>query len=239
VKRRSMFSAAFAVVASLAVAGSALAASGFTNGGFEDGTLVPMYGSDFHRVYAGDTDVAPWMVTGNVDWVGSGYWQAAEGTKSIDLDGDEATRGAISQTVATTVNSTYVVTFKMSGNPDSGPSLKTFTVNATGGGAPQAYSYDTAARGTTRANMQWVDASAYTFVATGSSSTLTFTSTTDGGYGAVVDSIKVTETVATGAQCKKGGWATMHDSVGNSFKNQGDCVSFYATDGRNLGAISN
>ena len=52
---------------------------------------------------------------------GSGrYWQAAQGTKSIDLDGAENTAGAISQTFDTVVNGTYVVTFSMSGNPGAG-----------------------------------------------------------------------------------------------------------------------
>jgi hypothetical protein len=38
------------------------------------------------------------------------------------------------------------------------------------------------------------------------------------------------------AQCKKGGWMTMTDADGNSFKNQGDCVSHFATGGKNPGA---
>jgi hypothetical protein len=36
--------------------------------------------------------------------------------------------------------------------------------------------------------------------------------------------------------CKSGGWADLWDVEGNSFKNQGDCVSYVATDGKNLGA---
>ena len=36
--------------------------------------------------------------------------------------------------------------------------------------------------------------------------------------------------------CKNGGWQTMTDANGNSFKNQGDCVSFVATGGKNQGA---
>ena len=40
---------------------------------------------------------------------------------------------------------------------------------------------------------------------------------------------------ATG-DCKNGGWETLFDSAGNSFKNQGDCVSYVATKGKNLGA---
>ncbi len=39
--------------------------------------------------------------------------------------------------------------------------------------------------------------------------------------------------------CKKGGWKTLVDSSGNSFKNQGDCVSFVATGGKNLAAGGN
>jgi hypothetical protein len=38
--------------------------------------------------------------------------------------------------------------------------------------------------------------------------------------------------------CKNGGWQTLMDSEGNSFKNQGDCVSFVATKGKNLGAVT-
>ncbi|MBX4198260.1 hypothetical protein KW782_02895 [Candidatus Parcubacteria bacterium] len=35
--------------------------------------------------------------------------------------------------------------------------------------------------------------------------------------------------------CKNGGWKTLADDKGNSFKNQGDCVSFVATKGKNSG----
>jgi hypothetical protein len=34
-------------------------------------------------------------------------------------------------------------------------------------------------------------------------------------------------------QCKKGGWQTVTDADGNPFKNQGDCVSYVATGGKN------
>ena len=36
-------------------------------------------------------------------------------------------------------------------------------------------------------------------------------------------------------QCKNGGWQNMQDANGNSFKNQGDCVSYFATGGSNPG----
>jgi hypothetical protein len=35
-------------------------------------------------------------------------------------------------------------------------------------------------------------------------------------------------------QCRNGGWKTLTDRLGNPFKNQGDCVSFVATKGKNL-----
>lgn len=43
--------------------------------------------------------------------------------------------------------------------------------------------------------------------------------------------------VATSSnQCKNGGWQNFNDSNGNAFKNQGDCVSFVATGGKNQGS---
>lgn len=35
--------------------------------------------------------------------------------------------------------------------------------------------------------------------------------------------------------CKKDGWKNLQDANGNSFKNQGDCVSYFATNGKNPG----
>jgi hypothetical protein len=37
--------------------------------------------------------------------------------------------------------------------------------------------------------------------------------------------------------CKGSGWKDKVDGQGNSFKNQGDCVSFIATKGKNGGAV--
>jgi choice-of-anchor C domain-containing protein len=39
----------------------------------------------------------------------------------------------------------------------------------------------------------------------------------------------------TGDRCKNGGWRYLTDDLGNVFKNQGDCVSFVATKGKNKG----
>jgi hypothetical protein len=43
---------------------------------------------------------------------------------------------------------------------------------------------------------------------------------------------------SSAAQCKDGGWRYATDDLGNLFKNQGDCVSYVATKGKNKGAIA-
>ncbi len=59
---------------------------------------------------------------------------------------------------------------------------------------------------------------------------------------AYVDNVSVNTTVIgspTNNQakelCKNGGWKTLTDGNGHSFKNQGDCVSYFATGGKNPG----
>lgn len=44
--------------------------------------------------------------------------------------------------------------------------------------------------------------------------------------------------IPTKDSCKNGGWQSLTDTNGHSFKNQGDCVSFFATSGRNLAATT-
>jgi choice-of-anchor C domain-containing protein len=234
VKRRSIFGVVLAAVASLALAGSSLAFAGIGNGSFENGTITPTYaGYDFQRLSAGDTQLAPWSVTGSVDWIGT-YWQAKDGTQSVDLDGAEGDNGAISTTFATTIGNTYFVDFWLSANPDAGPLTKTGTVQVTGGLlTPFSYTLDIYNNSTT--NMLYVE-QGYSFMATSTSTTLTFASTTfPAGYGPVIDNVSVTQVATTGASCKNGGWATnlYKDATGNTltFKNQGQCVSYFATSG--------
>ena len=234
VKKRSIGSAMLAIVVSLALAGTVLGAA-FDNGSFENGTFTPYSAQyDFDRLSAGSTDLSNWTITtGSIDWIRD-YWQAAAGYKSLDLDGDEGTPGAISQVIDTSVNGTYFVMFAMSGNPDqqaTQPTNKTMTIDV--GGAPTSFAYDVSTAGNTLTNMKWVSKS-YVFVATGASTTLTFTSTTPGGYGPALDNVVITQVLPGGALCKGGNWVNLVDSTGASFRNQGDCVSYFATGERNL-----
>lgn len=116
----------------------------------------------------------------------------------------------------------------MSANLDGGLTAKTMTAAATGG-ATDTYTY-TPTSANSRTSMLWAQ-NFYYFVATSSSTTLTFTSTTASAFGPALDNVSITETAATGAMCKDGGWKTMYDGSGNLFRNQGACVSFYATSG--------
>jgi choice-of-anchor C domain-containing protein len=242
VKRRLM-AAAISVVAMVALAASpVLAFAGVTNGSFESGTFS---GAPFDTLNAGSTDLEGWTIdSGSVDWIGS-YWQAADGARSIDLDGNAA--GAISQTLATTIGNTYDVTFALSGNPFGGAAAKTLTVGASGA-ASQSFTFDIGIAGNSSGDMKWAT-QVYSFVATSATTVLTFTSTTPGAFGPALDDISVAETAppteppteppaATKAECMDGGWQTVVDAHGNGFKNQGDCVSYVATDGRNPGSLS-
>ena len=234
-KRRSILGIAGAVAATLVITGSAFAASaGVTNGGFEAGTLSDAGHPGYQELPAGSPELGPWSITsGSVDWI-STYWAPASGTKSIDLAGREP--GTISQTIDTTAGKMYMLTFKLAGNTDSatnpagGPAVKTLSVAATGNLSAD-FSFNTT--GKTPSHMGWT-AKSYQFTATGASTTITFTNTSPGYYGAALDDVQVNALDAT--SCKSNGWKTMTDSVGHSFKNQGDCVSFFATDGKNLAA---
>jgi choice-of-anchor C domain-containing protein len=220
------------VVASIVLAGSALAFAGLNNGGFENGTYT---GGTYQNLVAGTgsaTTIPGWTVTaGDIDWI-QGHWISQTGARSVDLSGWNA--GAISQTFPTTIGNTYFVAFYLAGNAGAGPTIKHLTVSATGA-APASYTFDTT--GHTYSAMGWT-LKGYSFLATSLSSTLTFTSTDATNAGPALDNVVVTETAPTGAACKKGGWEKMIDTSGNRFKNQGDCVSFYATDGKNLGAVT-
>ena len=236
-KRRSGLGMALGLVASIALAAPTSAAfTGLANGSFETGAYVDN-GSGFQQLDAPNASIDGWTVdAGSVDWVGT-YWLAPEGAMSIDMSGADA--GTLSQTFDTTIGNTYDVAFLLSGNPAGPPSEKTLEVSATGG-TVGLYSHDTT--GTDLTSMVWAP-QVYSFLATSATTTLTFVSTTLGAFGPAIDNVVVTEVVPepepelTKDDCKNGGWQTMTDTAGNGFKNQGDCVSFFATKGKNLGAV--
>ena len=75
--------------------------------------------------------------------------------------------------------------------------------------------------------------------------TIAVTNTVPTGFGSITlayagslpHSIQLFNAVPTSKDdCKNGGWQTLVDGNGNPFKNQGDCVSYVATKGKNTGS---
>ncbi|MFE9008787.1 choice-of-anchor C family protein [Streptomyces sp. NPDC007875] len=179
-------------VASLAVAGvlagtgagaaAAAAVSRFDDGSFE----TPAVGANtFTTVVAGGT-IGPWKVTsGNVDHIGDGFWQAAEGGQSVDLNGTGA--GTVAQTFTTVPGKRYTVTYSLAGNPAGGPTVKTGSVLVDGQNF-RNFTFDIT--GKSFGNMGYVTQEV-TFVARGTSTTLAFASTNNSAYGPVIDDVMV------------------------------------------------
>lgn len=236
--RKSFIGAGIPLIASLALASSTLAASAFTNGSFEQGWSFG--GDGFHTLVTGTADATAmdgWTVTaGSVDWVTNSYmtWQSQDGTYSVDMNGSPSsagsagTVGAITQTFETTANDTYTVQFWVSNNTACGPSTKSMTASA--GGTSETV--DVPASSSVYSG-DWFAAAPLVFMATSDSATVTFEAdaSNTSNCGVAVDNVTITQTAATGAQCKRGGWQEMVDSSFNPFSNQGRCVSTFATAG--------
>ncbi|GGT71519.1 hypothetical protein GCM10010207_82100 [Streptomyces atratus] len=155
----------------------------FTNGSFETPTAPA---NSFSIFYAGQT-MGLWQVeSGSVDLDDDGYWQAAEGNQSVDLNG--TTAGTLSQTFTTEPGAKYTVTYSLAGNPGGLPTVKTGEVRIDGHSF-QDFTFNTAGR--TFTNMGYVTRR-FTFVANSTSTKLTFASTSGPtAYGPVIDDVKV------------------------------------------------
>ncbi|QKS01942.1 choice-of-anchor C family protein [Sphingomonas sp. CL5.1] len=175
-------------ILALTAAGAALAlpaganAAAFVNGSFESGVAPGTYTT----VAGGDSSsITGWTATGNsVDYIGS-YWQAQDGGRSIDLNGNA--QGGIEQTFDTVAGTLYNVTFWLAGNTDGAPVTKSVLVGATGN-AGQLFTFDSSSFDKT--NMGWAQYT-YNFVAQGASTTLSFGSQDAGAYGAALDNVSL------------------------------------------------
>lgn len=142
----------------------------FTNGSFEQGTNPPV---SYTTLLAGSTDLTGWGIGGHsIDWIGS-YWNAYDGTKSIDLNG--LGPGSIYQTFDTVNGQTYEVKFMLAGNDDGLPVVKTLIGYANNIADAVDFSFNTT--GNSNSSMGWTEYG-FSFTASGSSSTLFFESNT-------------------------------------------------------------
>ncbi|MFV2121881.1 choice-of-anchor C family protein [Streptomyces sp. Act-28] len=165
-----------------ALASPASAVSRFDDGSFE----YPTAPANSFTTVSGGQSIGPWKVTGGaVDLIGAGFWQAAEGDQSVDLNA--TVPGTVAQTFTTTAGKKYTVTYSLAANPEGGPAVKTGRVLVDGQNF-QDFSFDST--GKTRAAMGYVTRQV-TFVANGPTTTLGFTSTVSGAYGPVVDDVRV------------------------------------------------
>lgn len=176
-----------AVVIAFGVATHAAYAAPFNNGGFEG-----CVGNVFD-VPAGSTLIPGWTVSvGTIDWEGPppGGWAPSQGSCSIDLVG-QAVVGGISQTFDTVAGTAYQVSFDLAGNFGALPTVKPLSVTVAG--TTHDYSFDTT--GKTASNMGWTRQT-FTFVATGSSTTINFVSDLTGqpgpgNAGAAIDNVAI------------------------------------------------
>lgn len=189
VKHRSIVSAcrssripraAFLLCALVALAAPAAADELVTNGSFESG---PTPGESM-PLAMGSTAVPGWIVTQSaIDYVGT-LWNAAEGSRSIALNGTSA--GGIAQTFGTVPSEEYTVRFCMAGDAFSSPILKHMRVTAAG----QSQDYEFDAGHSWPWGMGWLEKT-FVFTASGSATTLEFMSLDGGDTGPTLDSVVV------------------------------------------------
>lgn len=180
---------AFAIVATLISIFPSTMSAQIVNGSFESPEL-PLNGAFY---FPGGSSIPGWTIGGNsIEIVGNDFWMASNGSHSVDLTGIYA--GSISQNVPTFTGVTYTVSFDMSGNPQGGDAVKTIVVTADGAQAA-TYTYDTSVEQNTETDMGYA-AKAYTFVASGPMTTLTFTSGTYLIWGPVIDNVAIASVTA-------------------------------------------
>lgn len=175
---RAMHGLVLIGLASLAAPGLA---QSVVNPSYESG---PAFSGGWMRVNLGSTILEGWTVDrGNIDYIGP-MWEAAEGGRSIDLNGD--TYGRIYQVLETTPGMTYAVDFALSGNWGG---VANKTVRVTAGSYTQLYTVNTT--GNTSTNMNWRYES-FMFTATKSTTTIRFASQNTGKFGVALDDISIT-----------------------------------------------
>jgi len=174
------------IIVALSFVFAVVSAAAFSNGGFESTSCTQF--QNFCEDYSGGY-ISPWsVISGSVDLTNNNYWQAADGSWSVDMSGLSA--GTITQAFDTVAGNEYHVSFSLSGNPEGGNQVKNLYVGASGTPS-QFYQYDI---GTFRehpiSNMNYA-AESFTFTAGASSSSLTFQSAEFTAWGPVVDAISV------------------------------------------------
>ncbi len=159
------------------------AAAELTNGSFEFGD-DPGAGAAY--LGTGASAVTGWTVGGTgIDYVG-GYWQAADGTRSLGLSGLGAS--SIAQSFATEAGRTYVILFDMSGDPEGGIDSKQLVVSVDGV-QQSVQTYDVTSANS-RSHMNWQTFFA-DFTVSSDMTTLSFASFGSDRHGPALDNVQL------------------------------------------------
>jgi len=181
----------FAVVLVVALLGAVPArAQVLANGNFEDGpAMAPS--NPVLTLSAGSTALTGWTVaSGAVAVVTDGYWVPLSGHRSVALA--SGAPGSIEQAFASSPGAVYRLTFWISGEPFSTPTIKHLRVTA--GATAQDFTFDVTPAW--HWDMAWAQHT-LDFTATGSTTTLRLASLDASAWGPAVDSAKV-ELVSAG-----------------------------------------
>jgi choice-of-anchor C domain-containing protein len=187
-RRALVRSQSWALLLALLAATPARAAI-LANGSFESGPVV----AGSMALPAGSAAIPGWVVTrGGVRYVGTD-WTAAEGVRSIALNGADA--GGIAQRFASINHAQYTLRLYMAGDPGTLPDLKTMAVVAAG----QRADFSKDITGMWAWDPGW-DLRVFTFLASSDSTTIELFSTMAGTTGPAVDSVTVELTSLAGVE---------------------------------------
>jgi choice-of-anchor C domain-containing protein len=198
---KSFLKAAAATAVMAVGASNALAANLLVNGSFEVVNQAAAFPAP-HGFSAnfGSAALPGWSIigdpTGNIDIVVNPIWINQDGTNGLDLEGSPGSMG-VSQAFATTIGSTYLVSYWMASNPSGGANLKTMSVEVFGNATLYLANPSFDSTGRSLADMGWRN-DTFTFTADSAIAQLTFVSTTGNGFfGPALDNVSV-EQVQTG-----------------------------------------
>lgn len=179
--------AVFGFVVMMCIAWTPAHANLLTNGSFEDGPVIAEL-DGFVELPIGSTAITGWtVIEGEIDIVGTTFWQHADGIRSLDLDGTPGS-GGVSQSVVTEIGVDYLVTFDLAASPGGTEPERNMRVAA----ADQSQDFLVDATGRTLSDMGW-EMRSWVFTANSTLTTLELFSLNpqDGFFGPALDNVSV------------------------------------------------
>lgn len=161
------------------------------NGNFESGPAIPPLAAIL-ALGAGSVALPGWTVSaGTIVLISDVYWVPLSGTRSVNLSDNRGgstnlVPGSIQQTFASAPGATYRLTFWVSGEPFSLPTIKHLRVNA--GPVQQDFTFDNTPAW--HWDMAWAEHT-LDFTANTASTTVRFAGLDASQWGTAIDSAKV------------------------------------------------